>query len=77
MADDAHRKGKWPLQASVAVLWPAASTGGRFFRAGHWIFVSRSVQPELGNVAWVLFEYAALDLFDDVDEPLIGARLNP
>ena len=27
-------------------------------------------------MARVLFELAELDLFDDVDEPLIGARLN-
>ena len=27
-------------------------------------------------MARVLFELAALDLLDDVDEPLIGARLN-
>ena len=35
-----------------------------------------SVQPQLGDVARVLFEFAALDPFDDVDEPLIGARLD-
>ena len=34
------------------------------------------VQPELGDVARVLFELAALDLFDDVDQPLIGAGPN-
>jgi hypothetical protein len=38
--------------------------------------VSGSVQPQFRNVVWVLFEFATLDLFDDVDEPLIGARLN-
>src|ERR1700758_1540065 len=34
------------------------------------------VQPHFGNVAWVLFEFATLDLFDDIDEPLVGAGLN-
>jgi hypothetical protein len=34
------------------------------------------VEPQLGDVAWVLFELAALDLLDDVYKPLVGARLN-
>ena len=34
------------------------------------------VQPELGDVPRVLLEFTALDLFDDVDEPVIGAGLN-
>jgi hypothetical protein len=33
-------------------------------------------QRQFGDVARVLFEFAALDLLDDIDEPLIGARLN-
>jgi len=36
-----------------------------------------SVQPQLGNVARVLLEFAALDFFDDLDEPLVGARRQP
>jgi hypothetical protein len=32
------------------------------------------VQPQFGDVARVLLQFAALDLLDDVDEPLIGAR---
>src|SRR5205085_1723687 len=35
------------------------------------------VQPEFGDVAGILLELAALDLFDEVDEPLIGARREP
>src|SRR5205807_2298726 len=35
------------------------------------------VQPQFGDVAGVLLEFAALDLFDDIDEPLIGARREP
>jgi len=34
------------------------------------------VKPEFGDVTRVLFELAAPDLFDDVDEPLIAARSN-
>ena len=47
--------------------------GGYFLSAS----VARSVQSEVGDVARVLFEFAAFDLFDDVDETRVGARLNP
>jgi hypothetical protein len=32
-----------------------------------------SIRPQFRNVAWVVFEFAALDLLDDIDEALIGA----
>ena len=32
-----------------------------------------SVKPQVGDVARVLFEFAALDLLDQIDEPLVGA----
>jgi hypothetical protein len=35
------------------------------------------VQPELGDVRRVLLEFAAFDLLDDVDEPLVGAGREP
>jgi len=35
------------------------------------------VQPQFGDVARVGLEFAALDLFDNIDEPLVGARLQP
>jgi hypothetical protein len=38
--------------------------------------MSGSVQPQFRNMARVLFEFAALDFLDDVDEALTGARLN-
>src|SRR6266513_2108932 len=41
------------------------------------ILIDCSVQPELGDVARVLLELAALDLLDEVDEALIGARREP
>jgi hypothetical protein len=59
----------------MAVVWPHTSTVWRFFGGDHSGFVSGSVEPQLVDVARILFELAALDLLDDVDEPLIG-RLN-
>src|SRR3954468_15952875 len=44
---------------SVSALSPGAGDAG-------------SVQPQVGDVARVLLEFAALDLFDDLDEPLVG-----
>ena len=65
-------KGERPLKVSKAVAWPHASTVWRFFGGDHSGFVSGSVEPQLGDVARVLPQLAALDLFDGVDEPLIG-----
>ena len=42
-----------------------------------WGFVSGSVEPQFRDVARVPPKLAALDFLNDVDEPLIGARLNP
>src|SRR5262245_56153591 len=42
-------------------------------RADHLGFVPGTVEPQLGNMARVLFGFAALDLLDDVDEALVGA----
>src|SRR4051794_35637427 len=36
-----------------------------------------SVQPQIGDVARVLLEFAALNLLDDLDEPLVGAGWQP
>src|ERR1700737_3940790 len=69
-----RRKGEWPLQVSIAVLWPHASTAGRFFKVRPLrFFVSGSVQPQFRNMARLLLQLTALDLFDDVDEALVGA----
>jgi len=69
-------KGERPLKVSKAVAWPHASTVWRFFGGDHSGFVSGSVEPQLGDVARVLLQLAALDLLDDIAQPLIGARLN-
>jgi hypothetical protein len=39
--------------------------------------VSGSVEPKLGDVAWVLFQLAALDFIKDVEQALIGTGMNP
>ena len=39
--------------------------------------MSGSVEPKFRDVARVPPKLAALDFLNDVDEPLIGARLNP
>jgi hypothetical protein len=62
--------------------------GGKIFRsirrslvpsseeAGRVSIVPLSVQPEFGDVARVLLQFAALDALDDVDEALVGAGLH-
>src|SRR3954470_6222856 len=37
------------------------------------VLVSSSVEPQIGDVARVLLEFAALDLFDQIDQALVGA----
>src|SRR5260370_25363287 len=37
----------------------------------------RSIQPQFGDVARVLREFAALDPLDDLDQALVGACLKP
>jgi hypothetical protein len=78
-----------PLRAFQAVATPYStiigpcrgSIGPGLRRGGEWmsgegLFHSLSVEPQLGDVARVLLELAALDALDDVDEALVGAGLD-
>src|SRR5712671_2262479 len=62
---------------SHADKWAQPSPGRRFNSNRQLTQIDGLVQPQFGDVAGILLELAALDLFDDVDEPLIGARREP